>query len=192
METERVNSQYFDREDYLVRAVAELKSSGILASYPVPYVWLSVGWPLGSRKAIGQCHHGIVLSEDKHDHIFISPVLQEDRVLDVLIHELGHAALGHDVPAHKKEFRDFMRATGLTGKPTATTAGPELESKLKAIREHLGPYGHKRLDKAEKRKVQSTRMIKLECPDCGYVVRAAKKWIETGLPLCHCGTEFIY
>jgi hypothetical protein len=33
-------------------------------------------------------------------------------------------------------------------------------------------------------KKQSTRMLKAECPECGYTIRLAKKWAEVGLPSC--------
>jgi hypothetical protein len=39
-------------------------------------------------------------------------------------------------------------------------------------------------------KKQSTRMLKLECDECGYVVRTTQKWINVGVPVCHCGAEF--
>lgn len=39
--------------------------------------------------------------------------------------------------------------------------------------------------KIEKRKgVQTTRMIKCECLECGYVVRTSRKWAAMGLPIC--------
>ena len=33
-------------------------------------------------------------------------------------------------------------------------------------------------------KKQSTRMLKAECPECGYTIRLAKKWADLGLPTC--------
>ena len=33
-------------------------------------------------------------------------------------------------------------------------------------------------------KKQSTRMLKAECPECGYTIRLAKKWADIGLPSC--------
>jgi hypothetical protein len=37
-----------------------------------------------------------------------------------------------------------------------------------------------------KTKKQSTRMVKCECPDCGYIVRTTRKWLEEGAPICPC------
>lgn len=38
---------------------------------------------------------------------------------------------------------------------------------------------------------QTTRMIKLTAPCCGYLVRTSRKWIDEGLPVCHHGRPFI-
>tara|TARA_R110000868_G_scaffold26913_1_gene103035 strand:- start:832 stop:1422 length:591 start_codon:yes stop_codon:yes gene_type:complete len=55
--------------------------------------------------------------------------------------------------------------------------------------EDLGPYPHAEVMAAQK-KTQSTRMLKLTCPLCGYTLRTSAKWIAQGLPVCHDGTEF--
>jgi len=36
-------------------------------------------------------------------------------------------------------------------------------------------------------KKQTTRMIKAECPSCGYTARISQKWVDVGLPTCPCG-----
>ena len=33
-------------------------------------------------------------------------------------------------------------------------------------------------------KKQSARMLKAECPECGYTIRLTKKWADVGLPSC--------
>ena len=55
--------------------------------------------------------------------------------------------------------------------------------------EDLGPYPHAEV-MAAKKATQTTRMLKLVCPLCGYTIRTSGKWIATGLPVCHDGTEF--
>lgn len=37
---------------------------------------------------------------------------------------------------------------------------------------------------------QSTRMLKLQCPGCGYVIRTTRTWLEHGIPVCCCGDDF--
>jgi hypothetical protein len=34
---------------------------------------------------------------------------------------------------------------------------------------------------------QSTRLVKLQCPSCGYNVRTTNKWLRVGKPSCCCG-----
>jgi hypothetical protein len=184
---------YFTREEWLVALVEELRTliedSGI--GLEVPAVKVSCSWPSKSiRKRIGECWHSTA-SEDGSRHIFVSPLLDEDtRVADVTLHELGHACLP-DGTGHKAPFKKFMKAVGLEGKATATVAGEELTKRLNGICKALGEYPHKALSLQDAQgKKQTTRLVKLECPGCGYILRSTAKWIETGLPTCVCGEEF--
>lgn len=31
---------------------------------------------------------------------------------------------------------------------------------------------------------QTCRLLKVECPTCGYVVRTTRKWLDRGAPIC--------
>lgn len=161
-----------------------------------PNLRISCGWPshramAGSSKAraIGQCWP-IEASADAHIEVFISPCIAEAReAAAILVHELVHAVDGNR-HGHKAPFRRVALAVGLTGKMTATAAGPALAERLNSLCEQAGPYPHATLDMSlSGRKKQSTRMHKLECPDCGYTVRTTAKWIEAGMPTCPCGEE---
>jgi hypothetical protein len=78
----------------------------------------------------------------------------------------------------------------LTGKMTATTNSIELDDFINNnIIESLGSYPHAKIDYSQQKK-QTTRMIKAECPNCGYVIRTSKKWADVGLPDCCCGGFF--
>ncbi len=103
-----------------------------------------------------------------HPTIFNDP----SRVLDVLLHEMIHAVCPE--AGHRGMFRTLARRVGLTGKMTATVAGPVLKEKLDSYLEdrlpHMPPgYG----DLAPCRKKQTTRMRKYVCPECGQIIRAA-------------------
>lgn len=179
-----------NREQWLEEAVNELRPMFKRAGFVIPKVHVSVGWPLsgGNRKGgatIGQAWDP-ENSEDKTGHVFISPVLSDNvRVLDVLTHELGHIVVGVK-HGHKAPFVCFCKAIGLEGKPTATEAGDALKEALEGIVEKIGEYPHARLAPGE-RKVQGTRLLKVVCPDCGYVIRVTQKWIDEGYPTCPCG-----
>jgi len=161
----------------------------------LPYmVHLSVGWPSrgGTAKrnrSIGQCFDGRI-SEDGFPHVFISPTLPEtkpERILDVLLHELVHAAVGCEA-GHRGEFKACAQVLGLVGSMTATTAGAELTERLERLATVLGAFPHAEIQIGKGRvndptkpagpdsgegpddpkgdsgpRKQGTRMIKLTC-----------------------------
>jgi hypothetical protein len=185
------------REAWLNAAVEALRPLlADRAGVEVPArVQVSVGFPGGRsmHKTVGQCWRASC-SPDESRHIFISPMLTSPvEVLATLAHELIHAWDDCE-NGHRGPFRRAAKAFGLEGKMTATHAGPELEGILAQLAErlsvYLGVYPHSGLDVGMAAvKVQSTRMVKIECPGCGYIARTTRKWIETGLPTCVCGTE---
>lgn len=176
------------REEWLTLATDKMRAELFAVNgYSVPAVRVSVGFPShGARgKVIGQCHYA---SADSVPQIFIHPTLEEGtRALDVLAHELVHATLGAEA-GHKGEFKRCAESIGLTGKMTATTAGEVLKEWLTDLVSELGEYPHAKLSLSGKK--QSTRMIKCECENCGYICRTSAKWIdEQGSPICPCNME---
>lgn len=194
------------REEWLNKAATQIRkhiksTTGVV----VPAVRISVGFPYrGRSNTIGQCWAGAAVKDGK-PAIFISPVLTDTaRVLDVLAHEMVHAAF--PMEGHKGEFSKTAKAIGLVAPWTATTASPEFAKTLKAIAKRIGRYGHSPIRAAGTVTIkgtpspspvpggkvvgkQSTRMLKVSCPDDGYTVRTTAKWIAVGFPTCPCGTE---
>lgn len=184
-----------NREEWLVRALPQLikltRDAGAKV-YATPFV--SVGFPhkggmAKKKRVIGQCW---TIPDERRSHIFVSPLIDEPvQALDILLHELIHAA--EPKAGHKGAFKRIALELGMTGKMTATVAGPELAAKLREIIVSIGPFPHRALtaetlDAAPK---QGTRMIKLECPRDGYTVRTTRKWLDIGVPKCPCGTEMV-
>ena len=152
---------------------------------------VSCGFPGGgsARTRIGECWSPTA-SAGEVNEIFISPVLSDaNDVLAVLVHEAVHAAVGVAC-GHKGEFRRVAIASGLVGKMTATTAGPELTALMGLwVDNGLGAYPHSALNLSDRKK-QTTRLIKCECGTCGYVVRTTAKWIDAlGAPMCPCNGQ---
>jgi hypothetical protein len=183
-----------NREDWLTKAVIPLtdlinESTDLTLNRDVR---VSCGWPGGKsvNKIIGQCwptHLGKGTAQ-----LFISPLLVKPvQVLETLLHELIHAADDCE-HGHRGPFVKACKAVGLEGKPTATVAGKELRARLAIIAEDLGAYPHNGINPKDKVKTQSTRMIKLECPECEYVLRTTRKWIEVALPVCENGHDPIF
>lgn len=182
------------REEWLIELTRKLRSYFENAGYPLPEkIRASCGFPSKGALAtkarrIGECW-SCESSDDKHFETFVSPLLSDAlEVAATQVHELCHAAVGPEC-GHKKPFRGAMKAVGLEGKPTATNAGPELTAHLQKLIAEIGPYPHAKLTKAGGLKKQGTRMLKLECPSCGYLVRTAAKWLEVGVPTCPCGEK---
>lgn len=169
-----------------------------------PRIRIAIGFlSSGNRgKRIGECWDS-TCSEDGHFEIFIKPTLVETAnampmaVAAILAHELTHAAVGIPV-GHRKEFRRVAIGLGLTGKMTATVAGPEFIAAMQPILAQVGPLPHARIDpsraaeegedgetKTTKPKKQVNRHIKCSCASCGYTARTSQKWLDLlGPPHC--------
>jgi hypothetical protein len=183
------------REDWLNRLVCLLRPHFLEeAGVEVPEkVRVSCGWPSKSARAtknrrIGECwdHER---SGDKHWEIFISPTEADSiEVGAILVHELVHTVVGTKV-GHRAPFRRVAVAMGLEGKMTATQPGEALQALLGDLIKDLGPYPHGEITFKTDEKKQSTRMLKLECPNCGYAARTTRKWLELGTPTCVCETK---
>ena len=185
-----------NRETWLTQATREITRTIFKPEgYEVPEVRVSVGFPsrgaLSARqRTIGQCWYGTHTGDDV-PQIFISPVLDQDvEVLETLTHEILHAALPSGTK-HGAGFAKAMKEIGLDGKPTATHAGADLAETLKKVSAKVGNFPHARIDPGTQGKKQTTRLIKAECPECGYVVRVTNKWLEIGWPVCPSGDEMV-
>ena len=183
-----------NREQWLDVAVKELTPLLTFAKAPAfkpPLV--SVGFPRGSRggngKTIGQCWSEKCSADKERCHIFVHPELVDSvRVLDVLLHELVHAAVGTEC-GHRGAFRKVAVAVGLEGKMTATVAGDDLTERLNRIVDSIGDYPHVKLSSSSAAK-KGSRLLKFECHSCGCIARMTRKWLEMlPPPTCGCGYQ---
>lgn len=195
-----MSTTYSTREEWLVAGVKALAPLFETVGHSLPPVRVSVGFAGGrgnKASVIGQCWHPAATT-DGVGQVFVSPTLDDAiRVLDVLAHELVHA-INHknDKTGHGKDFAAIAKPLGLTGKMTATVAGPALEAELVLVAESLGAYPHAALATASNAedapKKQGTRMLKVECAESGYTVRMTRKWLdEYGAPVCPCHGEIM-
>ena len=182
------------REEWLQAAITLIDAEVFAPIFvEVPQARVSVGWPGGrgpKKNTIGQCF-ATEAAGDKIAQVFISPVLEDPKlVLATLVHELVHA-VDDCKSGHKKGFIEIAKKTGLTGKWTATVAGDELAETLKGIAQTLGGYPHSALRTVERPNVQKTYMLKIVSvnePD--YFVRMTKgKFEEFGAPRDPWGDE---
>jgi hypothetical protein len=182
------------REAWLLRAV-DLMARDLFrkrAQTEVPPLNVSCGFPSraalsAKSRRIGEAWHPAVAGDGK-SQLFIHPSLNDSaRVADVLAHEVVHACVPN--AKHGPAFRKIALAIGLTGKMTSTVAGPAFAKWVaEVLVPKLGAYPQPEFSPATMtRDKQSTRMIKLECPACGYIVRTTRQWIlSVGVPTCGC------
>lgn len=194
------------REQWLHEAVQALRPYFADRQLDLPEkIRVSCGWPTrgglsASRRVIGQCFDS-VCSTGGHTEVFISPFLSvREEVVETLVHELLHAAIGCDLK-HGKEFRTAMKQIGLVGKPTATKAGDALREDLVKLLEDLDDYPHSALTGdlkgADTPKKQKGRQLKVYCDKLEdhedgeeYILRGSQKTLSRGVPVCPlCGTD---
>jgi hypothetical protein len=155
---------------------------------------VSCGFPSkGIRaKSIGECWSPSC-AEDGLSQIFIHPKESDSiAVAAILAHELDHAAVGLKCK-HHGPFKVVALALGLEGDMKATVPGEPFKAMMVDMLDAIGPYPHASLHGANTSagKKQTTRLLKVLCPSCGYTVRTTHQWIEHGYPMCPCGTEMV-
>jgi len=188
-------SSTLTREQWLGAITSLLRPRFAAIGSPLPdEIAVSCGWPSQNGRArknrvIGECWK-VEASAAARPEIFVSPMLADSvDVGAVLVHELIHAA--HPDAGHRGAFKRSALALGLTGRMTATAPGDQLRHDLVALAEQIGqPYPHGEIHAPADERKQSTRMLKLECPGCGYVIRTTRIWLEVGRPVCCCGGDF--
>tara|TARA_R110002020_G_scaffold43383_1_gene126154 strand:+ start:1813 stop:2382 length:570 start_codon:yes stop_codon:yes gene_type:complete len=185
-----------NREAWLEKGVEELNAL-VFSVYgeSADNVRVSVGFPAGSRgaknSAIGQCWDTSV-SAGGFNEIFISPTIEDSvKALDILAHEMVHAIVGTKA-GHKGPFKRLATSIGLTGKMTATVAGPELTKTLESIVDNIGEYVHKKMSPGEKAKKKGSRLVKVVCTDCDNVARQALSTFDKyGLKCGSCDVSMV-
>lgn len=184
-----IEPRHLHRESWLHAATEMFRPWFEEQGVPLPeHVHISVGFPKGIPRAIGQCFDSSVEEDGSATpHVFICPSQGEPlRVLDILLHELIHAAIGCK-EGHGKKFRQVALDFGLQGKMTETyvEAGTELYERLSGVLEALGPYPHSPLMPRKKEAAARkgwTRLVSVR-DDSFKVVISPKILQENGPPL---------
>ena len=179
-----------NREEWLENATGILRA-GLFKQhgYEIPKdVKISCGFPptggTARKMTIGVCFPRSA-SKANMNEIFINPTksamisTEENNytgILGTLVHELVHA-VDDCKSGHKKPFRDIATRVGLTGKMTSTRESEELNKYFEdEIISKIGDYPHSKIEVSKKK--QTTRMLKVECNDCGFSYRTSRKNIE--------------
>lgn len=189
-----------NREAWLQKAVKAM-TPRLVETFgsEMPSVHVSVGWPGGGSNrevTIGQCWP-TTATADEVSQIFVSPIQGEadtQQVLAVILHEMIHA-IDDCASGHRAAFARTAKALGFIPPLTSVAGRSEaLNDYLDEIAGQIGLFPHATINAnaaaADTPKKQSTRMIKIICPDDGYVARTSRKWLDDlGAPTCPCGTQ---
>lgn len=209
--TEKLNDT---REKWLEAAIKMFRPMFENAAAALPeHVHVSVGFAYGARRENAQIMGQTWRKEASSDgvnHVFVSPELGDTYdVLETLLHELVHVA-DNCVSGHRGNFAAIATQIGFQKPMTFTPSGPALAAELLVIAEELGVYPHGALTPSVTPVTvpvvttagqptvetvitkmhsgpgkQSARLVKVECPECGYIARVTRKWLdEVGAPIC--------
>lgn len=174
------------REAWYLAAVRQIEQKIFEpAGYELPKFRIGCGWPCtGKAKTEAECFSQ-ECSDDKTYEIFITPRLTDIlHILEMLVHELCHTIAGLKA-GHKKPFIEVMQTVGMIRPWKQSCAGEDLIPKLDMIHGKLGPYPHASLTIKKKEGQKGSRLLKVKCPECEYVARVTRKWLdEAGPPLC--------
>jgi len=184
------------RELWLETLAGELSPAFEAAGVKLPPFHVSIGFPstraLSNKgRVIGQCWP-LDASTDGVAHVFVSPLLDNDRLVGVLLHELCHAVLMRgpveDRPKpHGKEFRKLATAIGLNAEQPKVANEPNefLAETIKLAVQKVGRCPHAPLDASKlgkRKKSDECRFLKLVCAcEEPRILRTTRKVVDQGL-----------
>jgi len=198
-----------NRESRIDDVARRLRPAFAQLGAPLPErLRIAIGFPTTGRraKATGECWDSAA-SADGTFETLVRPDLAEAEgapalpVAAALARELVHAAVGIEAgmgPA----YRAVARGIGLVGPMRTTNPGPAFMALVAPVLDAAGPLPHARLqadrdgaagaaqDGSEAPLTtgpckQASRHVRCACLACGYVVRTARKWLDSAGPP-HC------
>ncbi len=180
------SGEQMTREQWMNAVAADLAPVFAKLGKPLPAkIRLSYSL-IGRKNTIGICFYPPASADQAVEIVVRFDQSDSVEVAAIIAHELAHAALPIGTK-HGAPFAKLVKALGLEGKATATTPGAEFKKLIAPTLARLGDVPHAKLDPSRSTlpKKQGTRMLKVECADCGFTVRMTKVWIETVGP-AHC------
>jgi len=182
------------RAHWIQQAVNSVVDLAASVGHEAPVIVVSFG--KGLTRTLGHCY-AREHSDRQIAHIIISSSLEDPvEILGILTHEIAHA-IDNCRSGHRGAFRGVCRDLGLEGggaskrQFSATEWSPEGLMWAEMTVSELGPLEHdpirpfERADDSGGTKRPGSRMLKVECPKCGYLVRTtASRLAEFGAPIC--------
>lgn len=174
------------RERWLREVAAGMKGWFDDLGFPVPPFELRTGFPSSGQRSPniteswtedGGASFVIFVRPDRYDALDIAAALA---------FQFCRAAVG-DRDSHGHLFRHLATSIGLRGTKTESRPGPLFSELSKQVIARAGALPRPSITPtdSERKTRQTTRLVKVSCTGCGYVVRVSRKWLDqVGPPLC--------
>lgn len=153
---------------------------------PVPRVQIISGFPSSGRRSrrIAECWPD---DGGRAFRMLVRPDTNDPyRLAGAIALNLACIAAGSGYES-VKQFRHLAISVGLRGRRTESSPGLLFRELMKPILQQAGevPRSDEHLAPVIAVAKQRTRLVRVACSDCGYVVRVAQKWLDQiGPPLC--------
>jgi len=185
--------RYATREEWLNAAIELIRVDYLTqVGIILPDMKVSMGWGPGVHPTatIGVCTQP-ESAEDGVAQLYVNPIKSDPKdILHILFHEVVHAY--NWSAAHGPEFKKLTEQAGLVGKVTEQVPGDDLKKTIAEMAEDLGEFPHSAIKVVEyqtptgrtkarpaaAKPAQTTRMLKVLCPDCGMISRTSDKWLR--------------
>ena len=190
-----MSTTHATREQWLAAALEAMKpvAATLTGQNMADRIRIGVGFPSTYRRSgtLAECWPDVD-SGDAHAEVIISPTIADP--VEVFARLLGQAlrTLPGAMSIASVSYREAFDAVHLTvgADKNAILYSDAFYDQWESLIAALGDYPHAELSVAV-RKTQSTRMLKLQCPQCGYIIRTTGKWVAQGIPVCHDGALFV-
>jgi len=154
--------------------------------FPLPEVSIKTGFPSAGKRSPNISDSWTINDGNAHVILIRPDNDQAEDVAAAIAFQMCHIATG-DRDAHGHLFRHLAISIGLRGTKTESRPGTLFKEMIKPTLRRLGKLPSSGISPVEsvKKTTQSTRLLKVSCPECGYVARVSRKWLdEVGPPHC--------
>lgn len=194
--------------EQFINAVKEIAIARLPAAEREPFDGIKMVYGAGQRGLRGVTYYNVWQNghDDARPFVEVCAFGEHDwvQVAGTAIHELAHVLAGFEA-GHRKGWKEACAKLGLRHCRAAGTKyslglfTPDVRMAIAALPKPSDgepkSFASQGITVRPKpctagrgscggRIVQSTRLHKCECGDCGYTVRVSRKWLEKGAPHC--------
>lgn len=174
------------REEWLTVVVEAMGAWFAALGHPLPVLRISEGFP-----STGQRGREVTEAWSDDEGASFTIVVRPDftdpaRLAAGLAYRMAQIAAG-SAADNRRIFRHIAISIGLSGRRVESAPKALFRELVRPVLGAAGPLPPPKatLSSSNSRGKQSSRLLKVSCPQCGYVVRVARKWlVDRGPPHC--------